>query len=158
MFALEAPLWETFLRGTVVYLAITLIVRFLPKRHMGKLSPNDVIALVIIGDLAGHAIVGEARAILDVLLLIVVVIFWDYVFNLLEYYFPRLRRVAQASPTLLIHNGHLLGENLRKEKLTEEELAANLRKQGVPDIAKVKQAVLETDGQITVIENEDNQT
>jgi uncharacterized membrane protein YcaP (DUF421 family) len=125
---------------------------------MGKLSPNDVIALVIVGDLAGHAIVGEAKAIPDVLLLVVVVIFWDYMFNLLEYYFPRLRRAAQDSPTLLIHNGYLLRENLRKEKLTEEELAANLRKYGVLDIGKVKQAVLETDGQISVVENEDNQS
>lgn len=158
IFALETSLWEILIRGTVVYLAIASIVRFLPKRQMGNLSPNDVLAFVIIGGLAADAIIGEAKAIPDILLMIVVITFWSYAFNLLEYYFPKLRQVAQDSPTFLIHNGRLLKENLEKEKLTEEELAANLRREGVLDIAEVKQAVLETDGKITVIKNEGNQS
>ena len=62
--------------------------------------------------------------------------------------------MTQDTPTLLIHNGQLVKENLRKEKLTEQELAASLRKHGIDDLAKVKQAVLEADGQISVVEQE----
>lgn len=150
-FSLELSLWEILVRGTIIYLAIAVIIRFIPKRHTGSMSPNDIIALVLVGDLAGYAMVGETTSAPDVLLMIVVVLVWSYLFNVLEYYFPRLRSIDQHSPTLLIHNGQLLKANLAKEKLTEEELSASLRKQGVADISCVKLAILEVDGKLSVV-------
>lgn len=151
---LEMSLWEILTRSTLIYLAIALIIRLAPKRHTGSLSPNDIIALVIVGDLAGYAIVGESSSVPDVLLMILVVMLWSYLINVLEYYFPRLRGIDQHSPTLLIHNGTLIKSNLAKEKLTEEELSASLRKQGVAEIAQVKQAILEVDGQLSVVKKD----
>lgn len=154
MFELETPLVEIFVRGTVVYLALAIVIRLIPKRHTGNLSPNDLITLILVGNLAGYAIIGEAKSITDVLLLLAVVLAWDYAFNVGEFYFPRLRGIAQDSPALLIHDGKLLRNNLRKEKLTEQELAASLRKHGIADITRVRQAVLEVDGHISVIEKD----
>jgi len=154
MLELETSLWESVARGTLVYLAIALLIRIIPKRQAGSLSPNDLIALVLMGNLAATAIVGASRSVPDILLLLVVVMIWDYLFNLVEYYVPRVRRIAQDSPTLLIYNGVVLKKNLSKEKLTEEELAAALREHGVADVRRVKQAVLEVNGQISVIEKE----
>lgn len=62
-----------------------------------------------------------------------------------------LRRRAQDTPTLLIYNGKLVEQNLRREKLTEEELWAGLRRRGVLEIERVQQAVLEVDGEISVV-------
>lgn len=62
--------------------------------------------------------------------------------------------MAQDVPTLLIHQGIVLKDNLRKQKLTEREFTASLRKQGIGDIMKVQQAILEVDGQISVVRNE----
>lgn len=152
--AFEAPLWETALRGTVVYFVVAALMRLIPKRQTGNLSPNDLIALVIVGNLAGGGILGESKALGDILLLVTVILAWDYALNMLEYYFPRFRRVAQDSPTLLVHNGRILSANLRQEKLTEEELRANLRKKGVLDLGRVKLAVLEVDGQVSVVEKD----
>jgi uncharacterized membrane protein YcaP (DUF421 family) len=152
MFALETSLAEIFVRGTVVYVALAVVLRLIPKRHAGNLSPYDLIALIVVGNVASSAIIGEAKSISDILLLLVVVLGWDYAINLAEYYFPRLRRISQHTPTLLIHNGVLLKENLCKEKLTEEELLASLRKKGIAGIEEVNQAILETDGEISVIE------
>jgi len=147
----ETPLAELFVRGSAVYLIVAMVIRIVPKRHAGSLSPNDLVALVTAGSLAGGAIMGNASKPVDVVLLVIVVLSWDYVLNVVEYHFPRFRRVAQHTPTLVIHKGKILKENLRKEKLTEEELAASLRKQGVDDVARVRQAVLEVDGEISVI-------
>lgn len=155
LFALEMPLWEILLRGTAVYLGLAVVLRLIPKRQAGNVSPNDMIALVVVGSLAADAIVGDARAMPDVFLMVVVVLLWDYAFNLLEFHFPRWRRVAQDSPTLLIHQGKVLKQNLAKEKLTEQELAAHLRKQGIEDPGRVKQAILEADGHISVIEKDE---
>jgi uncharacterized membrane protein YcaP (DUF421 family) len=153
-FLLATPLWEIAARGTAVYLAIALVFRLMPKRHTGGLAPNDMIALVIVGSVAADAIMGDAKALPDLLLMVLVIILWDYLFNLAEYYFPRFRGIAQDSPTLLIHHGVLLKDNLRREKLTEQALAASLRKQGVSDMTRVQQAVLEVDGQICVVEED----
>lgn len=150
-FILETPFWEIIVRGTVVYVVISLFFRLIPKRQSGNLSPNDLIALIIVGGLAATAISGKARTLSDILLMIAVVLGWDYLFNVLEYYFPGLRRIAQDSPTLLIYNGRLLKDNIRKEKLTEQELSASLRKQGCADVSQVKQAIMEVDGQISII-------
>src|SRR5690554_5250455 len=151
-FMLQTPPWEIFVRGTVIYIAIAIVLRLVPKRQTGNIAPNDMIALVIIGTLAADAIVGEAKTLLDLLLMILVIIFWDYASNLAEFYFPRFRKVAQHSPTLLIYKGEMLKKNLRKEKITEEELLENIRLNGISDIEKVQQAVLEAEGQISFIE------
>jgi len=150
----EIPIWITILRGTVIYLALAVILRVMPKRETGSLSPNDLISLVVVGNLSASAIAGEATAAADLMLLAAVVLAWSYLLNLLEYHFPRWRTIAQDTPTLLIHNGKVLSENLRKEKLTEQELFANLRKNGVDDPSRVRQAVLEVDGQISVVEKD----
>lgn len=147
----EAPLWEILARGSAVYLLVAVLLRLLPNRQMGSIAPNDMIALVIVGSLAADAIMGDIKAAADILLLIVVILAWDYLSNLAEYHFPRFRGVAQDSPTLLVYQGVLLRENLRKEKLTEQELAASLRMQGIDEIAQVQQAILEVDGQISVV-------
>lgn len=153
-FALETPLWEIVVRGTVVYLTIAFVLRIMPKRHTGNLVPNDMASLIIVGSLGASAITGAAKALPDQLLMILIVILWDYLFNLADYYSPHFRSMVQDSPTLLIHDGIILTDNLRKEKLSEQELAANLRKQGISDLAKVQQAILEVDGRISVVKKD----
>lgn len=153
-YLLETSFWEIIARGTAVYFAVTLLLRLIPKRQIGNIAPNDMIALVIVGSLAADAIMGEANSLLDLLLMTLVILAWDYIFNIAEFYFPRFRNISEDSPTLLIHNGVLLRRNLKKEKLTEQELTAHLRKQGISNPDKVKQAILEVDGEISVIQQE----
>lgn len=151
LFDFEFSILETIVRGSVFYLAVVLIIRVIPKRETGSISPNDMIGLVIVGNLAGQAIAGEAMSGPDLLLLIAVVLAWSHVFNLIEFHFPRLRGIAQDTPTLLVYDGKIIRANLRQEKLTEQELSANIRKNGISDISMVKQAVLEADGHISVV-------
>lgn len=151
-FTLETPLWEIVARVLVVFFAVALLLRFIPKRYAGKLGPNDMVTMVIVGSMAGYAIRGEATRVPDLLLMALLVLALSYLLNVAEYHFPAMRGLSQDSPTLLIHNGEVQRKNLAKEKLTKEELEANLREQGVADVRKVKQAILETDGRISVVE------
>lgn len=154
VFAFEKPLWEIVLRGTVAYLAIVVVLRVIPKRHLGSISPNDFIALVIIGGLTTDAIGGGSSSMLDYLLMAVVVIMWSYLIDLWEFRFPSWRRLTRDTPTLVVHMGKPLRANMRRERLTAEELAASLRAQGIDDVSTVKQAILEVDGQLSVIQFE----
>lgn len=155
IFSLTMPLWEIAVRATVVYFLVILVVRAIPKRNAGHISPNDMLTLIVIGTLATDAILGGTDSLADILLMIGVIVSWGYIFDLIEFRVPIVRRLLRHPQTLLIDRGRLVRPNMRRELVTEEELRAVLRKQGVDDLARVHFASLEADGEISVILEED---
>ena len=151
IFGLTMPLWEILLRGTVVYLTVILLVRVIPKRNAGRISPNDILTLVVIGGMATDAILGGSSSVGDIVLMIGLVVGWGYVVDLVEYRFPAFRNLLRDPQRQLISNGRLIRRNMRAEMVTEEELMAVLRKEGIDDIASVQSACMEADGEISVI-------
>ena len=151
MFELTMPLWEIAARATIVYLAIILVVRLMPKPKTGHISPNDMLTLIVIGGMATDAIMGGSTSIGDILLLIGIVLAWGYVLDLMEFRVPALSRLLREPETVLVENGQLLRRNMRSEMVTEDELMAVLRKQGISDLSGVRSACLEADGEISVI-------
>lgn len=151
MLRLEMSLWEIILRGTAAWLGLVVLVRIVPKRNAGNISPNDMLVLVVIGSLAAGAIMGDSTSAGDLLLMILVVLLWGYVLDILEYRMPAFHRLMRHERTTLIENGHLLRRNMRREMVTEEELMATLRKQGIDDLSEVASAYLEADGEISVL-------
>ena len=140
-----------------MYLSIVFLLRVVPKRRSGSISPNDMIALVLIGALAGDAVMGGSTSIADILLMIAVVIGWGYLLDVLEYHFPLVHRLLREPQTALIRDGQILRRNLRREFVTEEELMAALREEGIEEPSMVRSACLEADGQISVIKTEEQQ-
>lgn len=155
IFGLTKPVWEILLRATVVYLGLVLLVRIIPKRNAGSISPNDILTLVVIGGLATDAIMGGSTSVGDILLMIGLIVGWGYVFDLVEYRFPSLGKVLRDRQRILIHEGRMVRRNMRAEMVTEEELRAVLRKEGVNDLHEVESACLEADGEISVILRKD---
>lgn len=151
MFELTMPLWEIGARATIVYLAIILVVRVMPKRKTGHISPNDMLTLIVVGGMATDAILGGSTSVGDILLLVGIVIAWGYVLDLLEFRVPALRRLLREQETVLVEDGRLVRRNMRSEMVTEDELMAVLRKQGISDLSGVRSACLEADGEISVI-------
>ena len=150
-FALSAPIWVIVGRTSLVYLAIVLLFRFAPKRRSGNISTNDIIALVLVGAMAGDGIMGGANSVSDIMLMIGTVVGWGYVLDMLEYRFPIFQRLIREDETALIRDGRILWRNLRREWVTKDELLAAIREQGIDDPSDVKSACLEADGQISVI-------
>ncbi len=150
-FQFSMPLWEIAARTSLVFLAIVFLLRIAPKRRTGSISPNDMIFLVLIGALAGDATMGGSTSIADILAMIAVIVGWGYLFDFLDYRFPAIGRFLRESQRPLIRNGRLLRRNLRRELISEKELMAALREQGIEDVKEVQSAYLEADGQISVI-------
>ncbi len=155
VFALTKPLWEIVLRATVAYLVLVVLVRVIPKRNAGHISPNDMLFLIVIGTMGTDAIMGGATSLGDILLMIGLIIGWGYVLDALEYRFPPLRRLFRDRQTLLIDNGRLLRANMRREMVTEEELMAVLREKGVNDLSQIDSASLEADGEISFVKKDE---
>ena len=150
IFVPSSNLMELFLRGTLVYLLLFAILRVF-RREAGGLSIADMLLVVLIADASQNAMGSEYKSVTEGAVLVATIAAWDYLFDWLAYRYDWFRRVVRAAPLPLIKDGHLQRKNLRQEWITVEELTAQLRQQGVENIARVKRCYLEGDGRFSVI-------
>jgi uncharacterized membrane protein YcaP (DUF421 family) len=141
---------EMFIRGTVMFFAIYALLRFF-RRQAGALGMADLLVIVIIADAGSNGMTGEGFSITEALVVITVIVLWDWIFDWLGFKSKLAAQILEPEPLLLINNGRILRRNLDKEMMTEKELLAQLRLQGIDDPADVKQACLEGNGEISVI-------
>jgi len=151
MFGLSVPPLELIIRGTAMYLFLFTIFRVVIRRRLGAVGMADVLVLVIIADASQNAMAGEYKSVTDGAILVGTIIAWDYLIDWLNYRVPALRGWLEPPPLLLIRDGRVLHRNLRREFVTEDELKAKLRENGVTDVAEVREARMETDGEVSVI-------
>jgi uncharacterized membrane protein YcaP (DUF421 family) len=151
---LHVPIHQTLIHASLIYVVVCVLIRVIPKRQAGNISPHDMVGAVIVGGLAVEGIAPPESSPADVIIMIAVILFLNFIFDWLGDRVPVLRRFLHEPPTCLIRNGRVFRQALRREMLTEEELMAALRKQGVDDISRIRVAYLETDGAISVVEAE----
>ncbi|WP_210484478.1 DUF421 domain-containing protein [Microvirga antarctica] len=158
VFVPELSLVEIFLRGTIMYIVLFLILRFFMKRQSGVIGIADLLVIVLIADAAQNAIAAEYKSVTEGTLLVLTIVFWNYAIDWLGYTFPAFARFTRPAPLQLIKEGRLLARNMREEMITKEELLSQLRQQGIDDVGQVKKAFIEGDGQISVIRYDGDET
>ena len=151
MFVPGRSLWEVVIRGSVLYLALFFMMRFIVRRYVGGFAIPDLLVVVVIADAAQNAMAGEYRSITEGLVLCATIILWSLALDWLAYVSPPLRHVLEAPPLTIVENGHLNRRNMRKELITQDELMSHLREQGIDNLAEVKCARVESDGAISVL-------
>ena len=143
----------TALRASFVYLFLLLVVRLLGKREIGNTSAFDLVVALILGEVVDEIIYGDVT-ILQGVIAIVVVAIWHLVNSWASFKSEVIDKLTGAPPTVVVKNGQIQRKNLAKERLNEEELFSELRMMGVDDIKEVKQATLEPNGKVSVIQEE----
>jgi uncharacterized membrane protein YcaP (DUF421 family) len=151
MFAFSMSPIELFIRGTCVYFFLFCLFRFVVRRDVGAIGVSDLLVLVVIADASQNAMAGEYKSITDGFVLIGTIIGWAWVLNLLSYHFEPMRRFVLPRPLCIVKDGVPQERHLKREMITDEELAEMLREHEIEDMAEVKRAYLEPDGQVTVI-------
>ena len=141
---------EMVARGTIMYLVIFAMMRFILKRQSGGLSTPDVLLVVLLADAAQNGMANEYRSVTEGITLVGTIIFWNFAIDWLEYHFPAIERLLRPAPLLLIENGKVLRRNMRQELVTMDELLSKLREEGVDGPADVARAFMEPDGNISV--------
>jgi uncharacterized membrane protein YcaP (DUF421 family) len=155
-FVPSVALAEIILRGSLIYLGIFALMRFVLKREAGTIGLPDLLMTVLIADAAQNAMAVEYHSITEGFLLIITIVFWNYTLDWLSQRFPRMARLLHPPPLPLVKDGRLLHRNMRRELITEEELRSHLRQQGIEEFAQVQAAYMEGDGQISIIPREDH--
>jgi uncharacterized membrane protein YcaP (DUF421 family) len=145
------PLIEIFIRGTVVYLALFILLRFVLKRVSGAYAVTDLLMIVLIADAAQNAMASDYTSITDGLFLVSTIIFWNYLLNLLGFLFPSIQRFVRPPAIPLYQGGKFLYRNMRHELITEDEIVSQMRKQGIKEMKDVKEIFMEGDGNISIV-------
>ena len=150
----DIALIESFARGTVVYFFVFIIMRGTLRRTAGELSMLDFIFVLLVANGAADAMTGGSISVANGAFIILTVVFWNYALNTLSWYLPALQRWTTPPPLQVVRDGALLRRNMRKEFLTEDELMAKVREDGIENISDVKAAYIEGDGNISIITND----
>lgn len=142
---------ELLIRGSLVYLMLFAVLRFLPNRQVGTIGVTDLLVVVLFVEAAQNAMASNYTSVTDGAILVLTIILWSYAFNWLGYRFQSFQRFLNPPPLPLVKYGRLLPENMERELLTQDELMSILRKQGVQKLEDVKLAFMESDGSVSVI-------
>ena len=138
-------------RAAIAFLFILLLTRIVGRRELGSLEPFDLIMLIVLGDLVQQGVTQSDYSVTGLLLAGGTLALMQVAASYLSFRFRRLRPVLDGEPIVLVEDGRLLEQNLKRERLTPEEIAAQARLKQIDSIDKIRWAVLETSGQISII-------
>jgi uncharacterized membrane protein YcaP (DUF421 family) len=155
LFAVRMPVAEIIVRASAVYWFLFLVFRFVLRRDIGALGIADVLLLVILADAAQNAMAGGYKTITEGFILLATIVGWNMLLDALAYRFRAVARFTTPRALLLVRHGRFMPSNLRRERLTPDEVMTKLREQGVAHLRQVRHAYLESDGQISVIRYDD---
>jgi uncharacterized membrane protein YcaP (DUF421 family) len=156
IFDLDTPILEIFVRGTLTYFALFLLLRLIFNRSSSSIGITDLLVIVLIADAAQNGMVGDYHSWTDGMLLVLTIGGWAYGLDWLAYQFPdTLGRFVHPAPRELVRDGRKVHRNLNRDLISHEELMTQLRLHGIEDIADVKRAVMEGNGEVSVIPRTD---
>lgn len=150
----EIPVGEKILRSLIVYLFLLIMFRLLGKRQVGQMTSFDLIVLLILSNVLQNAMIGPDNSIIGGLIGASTVLAANWVLSRVTFENPRLERVIEGVPTVLIHDGKFVEANLRRETISKDDLLSNLRTQGCFDLNEVQTAVLEPSGKVSLLKRE----
>ena len=142
---------EIGVRGTLMYLGLFLILRFMGRRQAGHFGPADLLVIVLIADAAQNGLGKDYQSVTEGLILVMTIVGWEYLIDWLAFRFPFLRPILRSPALTLVEDGRIVAEAMRKEMLSSEELDSQLRQHEVEEVAEIKLAKLEGDGRLSVI-------
>ena len=142
---------DLVLRSVIVFFAIFLVTRVVGRRELSTMEPFDLILLIITGDLMQQAVTQSDFSLSGAMVVLATIALLTVALSYVSFKVPRLRPVLDGEPLVLVQDGDVIQRNLRRERITLDELLAGARQQQIASLAQVRFAVLETNGVISFI-------
>lgn len=150
------PYFDIIIRSACVYFFMLIALRIFGKKELSQLNTADVILILLISNSVQNAMVGSNTSLYGGLAAAAVLFIINFGLKKLMYKFPKFNSFMQQKPEILIHDGKLDFEILSKLNITSDELHEAMREHGVEHFTDVKLAMLEVDGNISIISGEKN--
>ncbi len=151
LFQLSAPWWHFVLRACAIYALVMVLVRVSGKRAVGQFTPFDLVLLILIGNAVQNGINGGDNSLTGAAIMATTLIALNYAVAYVTSRNRKVEKFVEGVPVLLARDGQLFEAVLRRELVSREDFREALRMNGVDDVAEVELALLETNGQISVV-------
>ena len=140
-------LFRTFL----VYVLLVATMRLMGKRQLGELEVPELVTTLLVSEIASLPIVDKTIPLLYAIIPLVTVLWLEVTLSVILVKFPRLKAIASARPSVLIRQGKLDQKEMRRIRISLDELISEIRQSGVPNISDVDYAILEQNGKISIL-------
>ena len=152
MFHLGLPVLEKILRPVIVYVFLIIALRLAGKRELAQLNPFDLVVLLMLSNTVQNSIIGDDNSVVGGLIGATTLLTVNYLVARFLNRHETLQRMVEGGTEVLIEKGEMLLDKMEKEAISEAELEAAARRQGVAALEDVDRAVLEPSGSISIIE------
>lgn len=146
-----SPYLDIVIRSATVYLFLVLAIRFFGRKELTQLSTTDLVFIILISNSVQNAMVGPDSSLQGGLLAALVLFGVNFLLKWLMFRSPKFKELLESKPVILIHNGKLDIQHIHKLEITMDELEEAIREHGLSDYKEVKLAIMEVDGNISVI-------
>ena len=147
---------DIILRSLAVYVFMLVAIRLTGKKELSQLNTTDVVLILLISNAVQNAMVGSNTSLLGGLVAAAVLFALNYLLKKLMFKNEKFRNLITEKPEILIHNGNLDFAKLSKLGITNEELQEAIREHGIEKYKDVKLAIMEADGNISIISGDEN--
>lgn len=145
-----------FFRSLILYIVVFLVIRLMGKRELSKVQPFELAIIIVIADLASAPMSARGISIFDGIIPMVTLLICYIIFTFLIRSSNKVQEVVCGKTCLIIENGKILEEELKKQQYTIADIMSQLREKNIFMLQNVKYAILETNGNLDIITNEDN--
>ena len=142
---------DLVLRTIFVFVLILVVTRAVGRRELSSMEPIDLILLVVIGDLVQSGVTQSDNSLTGTTVVIVTMALLVVVTAWLGFRFRRLRPILEGEPIVVVVDGRVLEDNLRRQRMTVEELGAEARQAQIGSLEDVRYAVLESNGKVSFL-------
>jgi uncharacterized membrane protein YcaP (DUF421 family) len=143
---------DIVIRAAVIFVFVYVLTRMLGRRELSSMEPFDLILLVLIGDLVQQGVTQSDYSVTGALLAVSTIALLTVLVSWTSFRFRRLRPILAGEPIVLIEDGEVIEKNLRRQRLTVEEIESEARIEQITSLGDVRWAILETNGQISFVE------
>jgi len=137
-----------------VYLFIIIAIRLFGKKELAQLSVVDLVFILLISNAVQNAMVGPDATLMGGLVAASTLFIVNYLLKYLQFRFPKFRKAVEGETIMLVYKGKIMTPHLKKASITEDELMEAAREHGVATISEIDLAILEVDGNISILSDQ----
>jgi uncharacterized membrane protein YcaP (DUF421 family) len=146
---------DSVLRIAFIYFFLMIAVRVMGKREMSEMSPFELVTLLMVPEIFSTALAREDYSMTHATVGVATLFTLVFITSLLTFRFKRIERIVEGEPTILVSDGKAIERNLKRERVTADEVFTEIHKVGLHELQQVRWAILEPDGKISIIPREE---
>jgi uncharacterized membrane protein YcaP (DUF421 family) len=145
---------DIVLRAVVLYAFIVFVMRVIGRRELSSMSPFDLILMIVLGDAVQQGLTQDDYSVTGAIIAVSTIATLQVFTSYLSFRSKKARKVLEGEPIVVVERGKLVEHNLKRERMTEDEVAEEMRQQQIASLDEVEWAILEANGSVSFIEKQ----